>query len=241
MTIKNPLQPLRCPREEDQPWCLLESEPDIFTEMLQCYGAKDLKVEELYDLDIMPSDTIYGLIFAKPCDDETLPPPIQSKEDEEDAEAVFFSCQIVTNICATLALLGILFNIDHLVCIGEHLKSLKDILRYASPMLRGNAIGNDSLLREIHNSFADAQARASAEEPPAKIRKGKKGKKKMVVEDTKMYHYVSFIPLNGYIWELDGFNKYPVKIAKITQEDWTETIKPILRERMAALGQSQFC
>lgn len=46
-----------------------------------------------------------------------------------------FTLQIVTNICATLALLGILFNIDGQVDIGEHLTNLKTVLGDVDPVV----------------------------------------------------------------------------------------------------------
>ncbi|KAJ8658445.1 hypothetical protein O0I10_005798 [Lichtheimia ornata] len=219
---------LKRKRQDELPWCLVESEPAIFTEMAHTYGATSIAVEEVYDLDMLTDGNIYGLIFAHPYEDD-LPAPVQSDEDKKDAASVFFSCQIVTNICATLALLGILFNIDSQVDIGEHLKNLKSVLGDVDPVLRGNALGNDSLLRETHNSFADAQARAEAE-APSKARKGKKGKRKLTEEDA--YHYVSYIYLDGYIWELDGMNKFPCKVAPAESSSWIDTLRPYLRQRM---------
>ncbi|KAI7881689.1 cysteine proteinase [Lichtheimia hyalospora FSU 10163] len=228
-TVNDGSQSLKRKRQDELPWCLVESEPAIFTEMAHTYGATSIAVEEVYDLDMLTDGNIYGLIFAHPYED-SLPAPVQSDQDKKDASNVFFSCQIVTNICATLALLGILFNIDGQVDIGEHLSHLKTVLGHVDPVLRGNALGNDSLLRETHNSFADAQARAEAEAPSSKARKGKKGKRKLTEEDA--YHYVSFIYLDGFIWELDGMNKFPCKVAPAESSSWINTLRPHLRQRM---------
>ena len=46
---------------------------------------------------------------------------------------LIYGFQLVTNICATLAVLAILFNVDHLTDIGDHLRELKEILRYVEP------------------------------------------------------------------------------------------------------------
>lgn len=65
-----------------------------------------------------------------------------------------FEFQVINNMCATIALLSVLFNISHLVDIGEHLLNLKNILSDVDSVLRGTALGNDKLLRQTHNSFA---------------------------------------------------------------------------------------
>lgn len=80
--------------------------------------------------------------------------------------------QIVNNVCATLALLSILFNIDTQFDIGDHLKDFKQnnidatpevnertledlpLLNYLWFQERGVALGKDILIRETHNSFA---------------------------------------------------------------------------------------
>ncbi|KAG2225720.1 hypothetical protein INT45_011388 [Circinella minor] len=127
---------------EEQPWCLIESDPgtlfanlsttEIFTELCATFGAKDVSVEEVYDVDELPSKRTYGLIFAHRFDESTNV-PIDWNEKDEDRDKVFFCCQLVTNICATLAVLAILFNVDHLTDIGDHLRELKEILRYVEP------------------------------------------------------------------------------------------------------------
>ncbi|KAI8138981.1 ubiquitin carboxyl-terminal hydrolase [Fennellomyces sp. T-0311] len=217
--------------ESEQPWCLIESEPDIFTDLCSTYGAKDVAVEQVYDLDGLSPKTL-GLIFAHEHDSSEPIPPSWTQPDK-DHDLVFFCCQVVSNICATLALLAVLFNVDQLTDIGDHLRELKAILREVDPVLRGTAIGNDTLLRKAHNSFAGPQAKAAANPKRRKPSPKKRGRKpKQELQEETIYHYISYVHIGGYLWELDGMNRVPVKHAACTQETWLDVARPLLRAKM---------
>lgn len=50
--------------------------------------------------------------------------------------------------------------------------------------------------------------------------------------DNDDYHYVTYIYKNGYVWELDGLKKQPKKICECEKDDWLESAKPYLQDRM---------
>ena len=44
-------------------WLELESDPGLFTLLLEDLGVTGVQVEEIYDLEKVPIDPVYGFIF----------------------------------------------------------------------------------------------------------------------------------------------------------------------------------
>ena len=77
------------------------------------------------------------------------------------------------------------------------------------------------------------QAKAAAQPKRRKTPK-KKGRKpkKQVLEDEVVYHYISYVHVGGFLWELDGMNMVPIKHARCTEENWLDVLRPIVRAKM---------
>jgi hypothetical protein len=52
--------------------------------------------------------------------------------------------------------------------------------------------------------------------PKRKVVKKKAPKKKKKDEDEAGYHFVAYVPINGSVWRLDGLQRQPVNLGKIT-------------------------
>ncbi|KAG0178550.1 ubiquitin carboxyl-terminal hydrolase [Apophysomyces sp. BC1034] len=196
--------------------------------MAREYGVKEVVVEELLSLDfdeLTARSPVLGLIFASSYEEEPLPEDFD-KEDP-DQQTVVFSCQVITNVCATLALLGVLLNCHSSVDIGDCLRTFKEFTAGFDGVTRGMAIGNSEKLRVTHNSFASAQMRAEAGNYTETKTEGK-----AVLVEEDVYHYVSYVPIGGYVWELDGMKKYPVKLVPCNETNWLESLKPIVQKRL---------
>lgn len=53
----------------------------------------------------------------------------------------------------------------------------------------------------------------------------------------KVYHFVSYIPKNGFIWELDSLRRNPTKLAAINEgKNWLEFLRPIIMEKLDSVS-----
>jgi len=87
-----------------------QSDPGVFTELLNDIGVEDTEVSEIYSLDENEQQTegaSYGLIFLFKWRQET-----DEREviDPLNIPSLFFAQQVVTNACATQAILSVLLN-----------------------------------------------------------------------------------------------------------------------------------
>mmetsp|Transcript_597 Transcript_597/g.1079 ORF Transcript_597/g.1079 Transcript_597/m.1079 type:complete len:383 (+) Transcript_597:100-1248(+) len=121
-------------------WCTIESDPGVFTCLIQNFGVENAQLTELYSLDddslqnvIDSYGKVHGLIFlfkwqqeetsnkhdATAFGDENSDKAnahTTNKTDDHDHDVpddLFFAKQVIHNACATQALLSILLNSRH--------------------------------------------------------------------------------------------------------------------------------
>jgi ubiquitin carboxyl-terminal hydrolase L5 len=204
-------------------WCTIESDPAVFTEILENLGVQGLEVAELVALDQSFLDELgqlHGLILLFKW------APVRDPRPVSDDPSIYFAKQVVQNACATQAILNILLNRADTVTLGPTIGGFLEFTQALDPHTRGEMVGQSEDIRKVHNAFARPAA-FSFEDRHAK------GK-----ED--VYHFVAFTHKNGAIWELDGLKDGPIKAADAAggsgevQQKMIEVVQARIQELVVA-------
>ncbi|KFB50740.1 hypothetical protein ZHAS_00018786 [Anopheles sinensis] len=202
-------------------WCLIESDPGVFTELIKEFGVEGVQVEELWSLEegnFKDLEPIHGLIFLFKWvkDDE----PAGSIVQDSRLEKIFFAKQVINNACATQAILSILLNAEHSdIQLGSTLTDFKDFVTSFDAYNKGLALSNASQIRTVHNSFA-RQTLFELDNKNAK-------------KDEDVFHFVGYVPIDGRLYELDGLKEGPIDLGPVgAGQDWLKVVRPIIEKRM---------
>lgn len=205
-------------------WTTIESDPGVFTELCEQIGARGVQLEELYTLDQLDAlPDVYGLIFLF----KWVPEAVQREIAWNAPESLFFAKQVITNACATQAILSILLNLPDdcsKVQIGPILTDLKNFSVGLDPEMKGLTIGNSEVIRQAHNSFH----RVSCFE--------------MIQDDDTpkedAFHFISYVPHKDVVYELDGLKEGPIRVGTCSGTSWLQTAKPEIQQRIERYQQS---
>lgn len=235
-------------------WLELESDPGLFTLLVEDFGCQGVQVEEIYDLQKpnIADGPVYGFIFlfkwieerrsrnrynssaghtsSRSMDGCNNPVFV---EDEKTLNSLFFAQQIIPNSCATHALISVLLNSDN-VDLGPVLTRLKEDTKGMSPENRGLAIGNTPELAAAHNSHAciyDIPDCGSEKMPAATTARSLANQVRVTADS---FHFVSYVPIRGRLYELDGLKRFPVDHGPVPPgQDWTEMFRRVITQRLA--------
>ncbi|OCK84266.1 ubiquitinyl hydrolase [Lepidopterella palustris CBS 459.81] len=205
-------------------WNTIESDAGVFTYLLQNLGAKDVQFEELISLDpelLRQQSPVYGVIFLfkYPTGEKRTDVPKDGTFDYDAAENLFFAAQTIQNACGTQALLSVLLNKDGEVDIGEPLREFKEFTTAFPSDLRGDALTNSELIRDVHNSFARSSPFIDETQRAA-------------TEDDDVYHFIAYSPINGILYELDGLQPAPISHGPCTSSEFPDKVIPVLQRRI---------
>ncbi|KAM3580056.1 ubiquitin carboxyl-terminal hydrolase [Umbelopsis sp. WA50703] len=208
-------------------WLETDISPGSLTELCKILGAKGVQVEELMSADMETLDfmsPVFGFTF--------LVHYTPNKYHKDDMVVVggdiYFANQLVNNACSTQAILSILLNCADVLDIGEDLQAFRESTKDYSPLLKGAAIRDENKIRSAHNSLSSRRELIPEE-----------SRKTTEIEDDAMFHYVSYVPVSGYIWELDGLKRGPGRIAPLADKSWLDVAGPELQRKMELYSKSR--
>ncbi|KAI8143233.1 ubiquitin carboxyl-terminal hydrolase [Fennellomyces sp. T-0311] len=209
-------------------WCLIESDPGVFTELISGMGVRGVQVEEIWSLDESTMEQlkpILGLIFLFKWQGSSQE-PAATPTPQGPTDHIFFANQVINNACATQAILSILLNRDD-VDLGQELRNFKDFTADFPPDMKGLAISNSDLIRSVHNSFARSDPFVNEmQDPRAK-------------SDEDLYHFIAYLPIHGALYELDGLSRGPVNLGPCTNDSWVSKANEAIMSRMERYGASE--
>lgn len=206
-------------------WCTIESDPGVFTSLIESFGVRNAQLTELWSLDddslqhlVNEYNKVYGLIFLFKwqssasshggADGSSDNKPLSSDEIPHD---LFFAKQVTTNACATQAILSVLFNANTIdnndendedekkLFLGTTLDALKSFTSSFPADLKGEAIGASDEIRNAHNSFARKEVFLMDER-----------KKRIATDDDDVFHFIAYVPKHDMVYELDGLQSGPI-------------------------------
>lgn len=239
-------------------WLELESDPGTFSLLIEDFGCFGAQVDEVYDLEQKFDGPVFGFIFLfkwlnnQHNDRSTATNSIESQsdddqrqwsyvEDENIISEIFFAKQMISNSCATHALISILLNCDYdELNLGPTLTRLKEHTKIMDPENKGYAIGNVPEIAKAHNSHASYSSLYARNKPNSKargisfvIRGNHRTNLQQQQNQPETYHFVSYVPINNRLYELDGLKNYPIDHGPVgSKEDWTEKFRSVIKHRL---------
>jgi ubiquitin carboxyl-terminal hydrolase L5 len=172
-------------------------------------------------------DTVPNLFFANQVRSIELPSLLLPPSFSCIKIKPVLHLQIINNACATQAILSVLLNSSG-ITLSDELKRLKEFAKDLPPELKGLAIVNCSSIRMLNNSFARSEV--SEEQKPSS-------------KDDNVYHFISYVPVDGILYELDGLKEGPINLGKcpggVAEAGWLKLAQPVIQEHIDRFSDNE--
>lgn len=204
---------------------------------------KNIQFEELIDLSpeslqqLNPIGVIFLFKYQSAGAEPSKGKPLDGEFDyaalnqqNEDDQPVWFAAQTIQNACGTQALLSVLLNkanseteeSGNAVDIGLSLREFKTFTAAFPADLRGEALSNSDLIRDVHNSFVKSSPFVSDET-------------RLATDDDDVYHFIAYTSINDTLYELDGLQPAPIRhgdVGACPGEIFADAVVPVLQRRI---------
>ncbi|KAL9184727.1 hypothetical protein ACHAXT_012697 [Thalassiosira profunda] len=205
-------------------WCTIESDPGVFTALIESFGTKNVEFSELWSLDddslqllVNPAEgvenaAVHGLIFLfkwQNPNKEGQPGAEDSKgtalTGDEAPAGLFFARQVTHNACATQAILSVLFNApDSIIEVEDDKGEEKKEDDNGRKLVLGKILSN---FRSFTMSF-DPELRGEAIGSSDEIRVAHNSfgraddaflsdptkPKRVATDDDDVFHFIAYVP-----------------------------------------------
>lgn len=153
--------------------------------------------------------------------------PSGSVVTDDRLDRIFFAKQVINNACATQAILSVLLNASHPdVELGPNLSNLKEFCQTFDSTMKGLALSNSDVIKEVHNSFA----RQNMFEFDQKITN----------KDEDVFHFIAYVPIDGRLYELDGLKDGPIDLGQVpANQHWIELARPVIEKRIQKYSEGE--
>uniref|UniRef100_A0A672QDW8 Ubiquitin carboxyl-terminal hydrolase n=1 Tax=Sinocyclocheilus grahami TaxID=75366 RepID=A0A672QDW8_SINGR len=198
-----------------------------FMFLLLSSGCKGAQVEEIWSMEPENFENlkpVHGLIFLfkwQPGEE-----PAGSIVQDSRLDEIFFAKQVINNACATQAIVSVLLNCTHPdMHLGETLSEFKEF----SQSFDAAVSCSQQLRQVIFSCFCsffflqqmfEFDAKSSAKEEDA-------------------FHFVSYVPVNGRLYELDGLREGPIDLGACNQDDWISAVQPVIEKRIQKYSKGE--
>ncbi|KAF1831399.1 cysteine proteinase [Decorospora gaudefroyi] len=210
----------------------LESNPEVFTELVQKLGLSDslcfqdvLSLDEPELLAFLPRPA-YALILVFPTTDKykkRVEGEDVKLEDHQGPDDIVFFKQTINNACGLYAML-------HAVCNGEARAKIDGNSILAKLLHASTTSNTDELAQALEDSkelevaYAGVARKGDTEAPDN-------------AEDEVDYHYTAFVksPKNSHLYQLDGDRKRPIDLGALAADEdvLSDTCLGIIRGMVA--------